>query len=340
MRIYYTSDADPELIKSRSVAVIGFGSQGRAHANNLRDSGVDVCVGLRQGSASAQRAKADGLAVYSPADAVKKSSVVMLLAPDEHHLDIYEQDIEPNLQTGGLLLFAHGLNIHYQRIVPRSDIDVAMVAPKGPGHTVRALYKKGHGVPCLLAVHRDASGKAAETALAYSWGIGGTRGGVIETTFRDETETDLFGEQAVLCGGVVELMKAGFDTLVDAGYAPELAYFECIHELKLIVDLVYEGGFANMAHSVSNTAEFGGYKAGERIIDKGTRKRMRQLLKEVQNGDFVRQFLTDQKMGQVGLKAERRQLDRHGSVEVGEKLRDMMSWISEDRLVSQDENET
>ena len=338
MNIYYDKDTDLSLIQSKAVAIIGYGSQGHAHANNLKDSGVDVCVGLRSGSASAAKAEAAGITVKSVADAVAWADVVMLLAPDEHQAAIYREEIKPNIKPGAALAFAHGFNIHFRQIEPPAEMDVFMIAPKGPGHLVRSTYKQGGGVPMLIAVHQDASGQAKELALSYAGANGGARAGVIETTFREETETDLFGEQTVLCGGLTALIQAGFETLVEAGYAPEMAYFECLHETKLIVDLIYEGGLANMRYSVSNTAEYGDFTRGPRIITDETRQEMRKILKEIQTGRFAREFILENQSGTPVMKAERRRCQEHQIEQVGAKLRSMMPWISKDRLVDQSKN--
>jgi len=339
MRVYYDRDADTNLIKGKKVAIVGYGSQGHAHANNLRDSGAtELCVALRDGSASAEKAKAAGFTVMSPAEAAQWADVVMVLTPDEGQADLYDSHLKPNMKEGAALAFAHGFNIHFNLIEPRPDMDVFMIAPKGPGHTVRSEYARGAGVPCLVAVEQNASGNALEIALSYSSAIGGGRAGTIETTFQEECETDLFGEQTVLCGGVVELMKAGFDTLVEAGYAPEMAYFECLHEMKLIVDLIYEGGIANMNYSVSNTAEFGEYVTGPEIIDDHVRAKMKEALERIQSGEFARLWMLENKVKQTSFKATRRRNAAHLSEEVGEKLRGMMPWIAENRLVDKDKN--
>jgi ketol-acid reductoisomerase len=338
MNIYYDKDADLSLIQGKQVAIIGYGSQGHAHANNLNDSGVKVCVGLREGSASAEKAKNAGLDVKSIADAVASSDVIMILAPDEHQAALYKNEVEPNIKKGSALAFAHGFNIHFQQIVPRADLDVIMIAPKGPGHLVRATYKGGGGVPSLIAVYQDASGQAKDLALSYASANGGGRAGVIETTFKEETETDLFGEQAVLCGGITALIQAGFETLVEAGYAPEMAYFECLHETKLIVDLIYEGGIANMRYSISNTAEYGDFTRGPRVITEETKKEMKKILSEVQNGEFAREFILENQSGAAVMKAKRRISREHGIEVVGEKLRSMMPWIKDNKLVDQTKN--
>ncbi len=339
MRVYYDRDADINLIKNKNVAIIGFGSQGHAHALNLRESGVaNVVVGLREGSSSARKAEAQGLTVMSVADAAKAADVVMMLTPDELQADIYNEHLKDNLRGGAVLLFAHGLNIHFSLIEPRVDLDVAMVAPKGPGHTVRAEYQRGAGVPCLMAVERDASGNAHDLALSYAAAIGGGRAGIIETSFREECETDLFGEQTVLCGGLVELMRAGYETLVEAGYSPEMAYFECVHEVKLIVDLIYEGGIANMNYSVSNTAEYGEYVSGPRVITADTKARMREVLADIQTGRFTRDWMLENKVNQTSFKARRAASEQHEIEEVGKKLRAMMPWISQGALVDKERN--
>ncbi|MDI2089947.1 ketol-acid reductoisomerase [Commensalibacter oyaizuii] len=339
MRVYYDRDADVNLIKNKKVAVLGYGSQGHAHANNMKDSGVkEVAIGLRAGSSSAKKAEAAGLKVMSVAEAAAWADVVMVLTPDEAQADLYKEELVNNLKQGAAIAFAHGLNIHFKLIEPRPDLDVFMIAPKGPGHTVRSEYQRGGGVPCLVAVHQNPSGNALEIALSYASAIGGGRAGVIETTFREECETDLFGEQAVLCGGLVDLIRNGFETLVEAGYAPEMAYFECLHEVKLIVDLIYEGGFANMNYSISNTAEYGEYVSGPRVITSESRQAMRDILKDIQDGTFVNKFMTDNKVGQVNLKARRNLLNEHQIEEVGSKLRDMMPWIAKNRLVDKSKN--
>ncbi|CAI3931953.1 MULTISPECIES: ketol-acid reductoisomerase [Commensalibacter] len=339
MRVYYDRDADVNLIKGKKVAVLGYGSQGHAHANNMKDSGVkDVAIGLRPGSASAKKAEAAGLKVMSVAEASAWADVVMILTPDESQAETYNTEVVPNLKQGAAIAFAHGLNVHFKLIEPRADLDVFMIAPKGPGHTVRSEYQRGGGVPCLVAVHQNPSGNALEIALSYASAIGGGRAGVIETTFREECETDLFGEQAVLCGGVVDLIRNGFETLVEAGYAPEMAYFECLHEMKLIVDLIYEGGFENMNYSISNTAEYGEYVSGPRVITSESRQAMRDILKDIQDGTFVNKFMTDNKVGQVSLKARRNLLNEHQIEKTGSKLREMMPWIAKNRLVDKNKN--
>jgi ketol-acid reductoisomerase len=338
MKIYYDKDADLSLIKAKTVAIVGYGSQGHAHANNLCDSGVAVIVGLRPGSTSAVKAEKAGLTVKPVAEAVATADLVMMLAPDEHQAKIYEENVAPNLKQGAALVFAHGFNIHFGRIEPRLDLDVFMIAPKGPGHLVRSTYTQGGGVPALIAVQQDASGQARELALSYAAAIGAGRAGIIETTFREETETDLFGEQVVLCGGLTALAQAGFETLVDAGYAPEMAYFECLHELKLIVDLMYEGGIANMRYSISNTAEYGDLTRGPRIITEETRQEMKRILHEIQTGQFAREFILENQAGAPVLKAQRRLSKAHPVEVVGEKLRAMMPWIKANRLVDTSKN--
>jgi ketol-acid reductoisomerase len=339
MRVYYDRDADINLIKNKNVAIIGFGSQGHAHALNLRESGVaNVVVGLREGSSSARKAETQGLTVMSVADAAKAADVVMMLTPDELQADIYNDHLKNNMREGAAIFFAHGLNIHFNLIEPRADLDVAMVAPKGPGHTVRAEYQRGAGVPCLMAVQENRSGNAHDLALSYAAAIGGGRAGIIETSFREECETDLFGEQTVLCGGLVELMRAGYETLVEAGYSPEMAYFECVHEVKLIVDLVYEGGIANMNYSVSNTAEYGEYVSGPRVITAETKARMREVLADIQTGRFTRDWMLENKVNQTSFKARRAASEQHEIEEVGKKLRGMMPWISQGALVDKERN--
>jgi ketol-acid reductoisomerase len=339
MRVYYDRDADINLIKGKKVAIVGYGSQGHAHALNLRDSGCgEVAIALRPGSASAKKAEADGLPVKSVAEAAAWADLIMMCAPDELQADIWSDHIADNIRDGSAIAFAHGLNVHFNLIEPRDTIDVVMVAPKGPGHTVRSEYQGGGGVPCLIAVNRDASGNAHDLALSYACAIGGGRSGVIETTFKEECETDLFGEQVVLCGGLVELIRAGFETLVEAGYAPEMAYFECAHEVKLIVDLIYEGGIANMNYSISNTAEFGEYVSGPRIITDETRAEMRRVLKDIQTGQFTSEWIRECKAGQPKFKATRRLNDAHPVEQIGAKLRGMMPWISENALVDKAKN--
>ena len=339
MRVYYDRDADLNLIKGKNVAIIGYGSQGFAHALNLKESGVpNVAVALRKGSTSAVKAEGAGLKVMEVAEAAKWADVVMMLTPDELQGEIYANDLAPNLKQGAALLFAHGLNIHFNLIEPRKDLDVAMVAPKGPGHTVRGEYLKGGGVPCLIAVHQNASGNAHELGLSYASAIGGGRAGIIETTFREECETDLFGEQVVLCGGLVELIRAGFETLTEAGYAPEMAYFECLHEVKLIVDLIYEGGIANMNYSVSNTAEYGEYVTGPRIVTPATKAEMKRVLEDIQSGKFTRDWMLENKVNQTSFKATRARNNAHPIEEVGARLRGMMPWIGKNKLVDKDRN--
>jgi ketol-acid reductoisomerase len=338
MNIYYDKDADLSIIQSKQVAIIGYGSQGHAHANNLKESGVEVVVGLRPGSNSEAKARNAGLNVKSVGECVHGADVVMVLAPDEHQAKIYRDEIEPNIKHGAALAFAHGFNIHFEQIIPRADLDVFMVAPKGPGHLVRATYTRGGGVPTLIAVYRNISGQTKDIALSYAAANGGARAGVIETTFREETETDLFGEQTVLCGGTTALVQAGFETLVEAGYAPEMAYFECLHELKLIVDLMYEGGIANMRYSISNTAEYGDFTRGPRIITEHTKDEMRRILTQIQNGEFAREFILENQAGAPTLKALRRLGREHPIEQVGARLREMMPWIKENKLVDQSKN--
>ena len=336
MDMLYDRDADIELIKTKKVAVIGYGSQGHAHVLNLRDSGVEeICVGLRADSSSVAKAESEGLEVKNIAEAAAWADVVMILTPDELQKDIYNADIGPNLRQGAMLMFAHGLSIHFNLIVPRADLDVAMVAPKGPGHTVRGVYASGGVVPCLMAVHQDASGQARNVAMSYACGLGGGRSGIIETTFRDECETDLFGEQAVLCGGVVELIKAGYETLTEAGYPPEMAYFECLHEVKLIVDLIYEGGIKNMNYSISNTAEFGEYVSGPRVVTDETKAEMKKILTDIQSGKFTDRWMQG---GQEEIKEFRAKSDAHPIEQVGADLRAKMPWISANKLVDQLKN--
>jgi ketol-acid reductoisomerase len=339
MRVYYDRDADLNLIKGKKIAIVGYGSQGHAHANNLRDSGArDVMVALRPGSPSAKKAEAAQFGVRTPAEAAKWADLVMVLAPDELQAKLYRDDLAPNLRQGAALAFAHGLNIHFNLIEPRPDLDVLMVAPKGPGHTVRSEYVRGGGVPCLLAIAKDASGNAHEIGLSYAAAIGGGRAGVIETTFKEECETDLFGEQVVLCGGLTHLIVAAYETLVEAGYAPEMAYFECLHEVKLIVDLIYEGGLANMRYSVSNTAEYGDYTRGPRVVTDETRAEMRRILADIQSGRFAREWMLENAVNQASFKAMRRRHAEHGIEEVGAKLRAMMPWIAQNRLVDKTKN--
>jgi len=339
MRVYYDRDADLARILDKKIAIVGYGSQGRAHALNLKDSGVkDVVVALRPGSATAKKVEADGLKVMTVAEASAWADAIMVLAPDELQRGIYNSEIAPNIKDGAALLFAHGLNVHFNLIEPKDTIDVLMVAPKGPGHTVRGEYQKGGGVPCLIAIHHNATGNALDLGLAYASAIGGGRSGVIETTFREECETDLFGEQAVLCGGLVELIRAGFETLVEAGYAPEMAYFECLHEVKLIVDLIYEGGISNMNYSISNTAEYGEYVTGPRVVTADTKAEMKRVLEDIQSGRFVRDFMLENEAGQPSLKATRRRASEHQIEEVGQRLRAMMPWITKNKLVDQTRN--
>ena len=338
MKVYYDKDADLSLIKGKKITIVGYGSQGHAHAQNLSDSGVKVTVGLRKGGASWSKAEKAGLKVEEVAKAVKGADVVMMLLPDETIPQVYNEDVAPNIKKGAALAFAHGFNVHYNQVIPRDDIDVIMVAPKGPGHTVRSEYLKGGGVPSLIAVHQDKSGKAKAIALSYAAANGGTKGGVIETNFREETETDLFGEQAVLCGGAVELVKMGFETLTEAGYAPEMAYFECLHELKLIVDLMYEGGIANMNYSISNNAEFGEYVTGSEVINEESRYAMRAALKRIQSGEYAKMFILEGKTNYPSMTARRRLTAEHQIEVVGAKLRDMMPWIKKNKLVDQTKN--
>ncbi len=338
MHVYYDKDCDLSIIKKLNVTIVGYGSQGHAHANNLRDSGVNVTVALRPGSGSAAKAQKAGLTVKDVPDAVRAADVVMILAPDEHQSDLYRTQIEPNIKQGGILAFAHGFCIHYNQIVPRADLDVIMIAPKAPGHTVRSEYVKGGGIPDLVAVFQDASGKAKQIAMSYAAAIGGGRTGIIETTFKDETETDLFGEQAVLCGGCVEMVKAGFETLVEAGYAPEMAYFECLHELKLIVDLMYEGGIANMNYSISNNAEYGEYVTGPKVINEQSRAAMKEALQNIQNGNYAKQFILEGRTNYPQMTAIRRLNAAHPIEVTGEKLRGMMPWITANKLVDKSKN--
>ncbi|AEI37059.1 MAG: ketol-acid reductoisomerase [Zymomonas mobilis subsp. pomaceae] len=339
MKVYYDSDADIGLIKSKKIAVLGYGSQGHAHAQNLRDSGVaEVAIALRPDSSSIKKAQEAGFKVLTNAEAAKWADILMILAPDEHQAAIYAEDLKDNLRPGSAIAFAHGLNIHFGLIEPRKDIDVFMIAPKGPGHTVRSEYVRGGGVPCLVAVAQDASGNAHDIALAYASGIGGGRSGVIETTFREEVETDLFGEQAVLCGGLTALITAGFETLTEAGYAPEMAFFECMHEMKLIVDLIYEAGIANMRYSISNTAEYGDIVSGPRVINEESKKAMKAILDDIQSGRFVSKFVLDNRAGQPELKAARKRMAAHPIEQVGERLRKMMPWIASNKLVDKARN--
>jgi len=339
MRVYYDRDADVNMIKAKKVCIIGYGSQGHAHALNLKDSGVkELAVALRPGSKGVAKAEANGLKVMQPSEAAKWADVMMMVTPDELQAGIYEESLKNNMKQGAALAFAHGLNIHFNLIEPRADLDIFMIAPKGPGHTVRSEYLRGAGVPCLIAVAQDASGNAHDIGLSYASAIGGGRAGIIETSFREECETDLFGEQTVLCGGLVELMKAGFDTLVEAGYAPEMAYFECVHEVKLIVDLIYEGGIANMNYSISNTAEYGEYVTGPRLVTDETRKELKAVLNDIQTGKFTREWMLENKVNQTNFKAMRARMNQHGIEDVGGKLRAMMPWIAKSRLVDQAKN--
>src|SRR6478735_5810006 len=339
MRVYYDRDADLNLIKGKKVVIVGYGSQGHAHALNLKDSGVkEVAIALRKGSASARKAEAAGFKVMEVAEAAKWADLVMMLTPDELQGDIYREHLHDNMKKGAALVFAHGLNVHFNLLDPRADLDVLMSAPKGPGHTVRSEYQRGGGVPCLIAVHQDASGNAHDIALAYASGVGGGRSGVIETNFREECETDLFGEQVVLCGGLVELIRGGFETLVEAGYAPEMAYFECLHEVKLIVDLIYQGGIANMNYSISNTAEWGEYVSGPRIITSETKKEMKRVLADIQTGKFTSEWMQEYRSGAARFKGIRRLNDSHQIEEVGTKLRAMMPWIGKNKLVDKSVN--
>jgi ketol-acid reductoisomerase len=338
MKVYYDKDADLSLVKGKNVTIIGYGSQGHAHAQNLNDSGVKVTVGVRKGGPSWVKAEKAGLKVADVADAVKQADVVMMLLPDEQIAAVYKNDVEPNIKQGASLAFAHGFNVHYGQVVPRADLDVWMVAPKAPGHTVRSTYTQGGGVPHLIAVHADKTGKARDLALSYATANGGGKAGIIETNFREETETDLFGEQAVLCGGTVELIKAGFETLTEAGYAPEMAYFECLHELKLIVDLIYEGGIANMNYSISNNAEYGEYVTGPKIVTDETKRAMKQVLKDIQTGEYAKSFILENRAGAPTLMSRRRITAEHQIEVVGEQLRAMMPWIKKNRLVDQSKN--
>ena len=338
MKVYYDKDADLSLIKGKNVTIIGYGSQGHAHAQNLNDSGVNVTVGLRRGGASWGKVEKAGLKVAEVAEAVKQADVVMILLPDEQIAAVYSRDVEPHIREGASLVFAHGFNVHYGFVAPRADLDVWMVAPKAPGHTVRGTYVQGGGVPHLIAVHADKSGKARDLALSYAAANGGGKAGIIETNFREETETDLFGEQAVLCGGTVELIKAGYETLVEAGYAPEMAYFECLHELKLIVDMIYEGGIANMNYSISNNAEYGEYVTGPKIVTDATREAMRQALRDIQTGEYAKSFILENRAGAPTLISRRRLMGEHSIEVVGEKLRAMMPWIKANKLVDRSRN--
>ena len=339
MKMLYEKDAKVDLIKSKKVAIFGFGSQGHAHALNLKDSGVkEVAVALREGSSSKKKAESQGLKVMSLSDAAEWADVLMVLTPDELQSQIYRNHIEQRMREGTSLAFAHGLNIHFNLINARKDLDVFMIAPKGPGHLVRSEYQKGGGVPCLMAIHQDSSGKAKDLALSYACAIGGGKAGVIETNFKEECETDLFGEQSVLCGGLVELIKNGYETLVEAGYSPEMAYFECVHEVKLIVDLIYEGGIANMNYSISNTAEYGEYITGKKIIDSKTKKKMKEVLKDIQSGKFAKQWMDENKNGQKNFLQMRKELAEHPIEKVGKKLRDLMPWIGKNKLVDKSKN--
>jgi len=338
MKVYYDKDADLSLIKKKKVAIIGYGSQGHAHAQNLNDSGVTVVVGLRKNGASWNKAKKAGLKVEEVAKAVKDADLVMMLLPDENIPAVYYADVEPNIKKSATLAFAHGFNVHYNQVVPRADLDVVMIAPQGPGHTVRSEYVRGGGVPSLIAMYQDNSGKAKDIALSYAAAIGGTKGGVIETNFREETETDLFGEQAVLCGGLVELIKAGYETLTEAGYAPEMAYFECLHEVKLIVDLIFEGGIANMNYSISNNAEYGEYVTGPKVIGTEARAAMKEALKAIQQGEYAKQFILEGRTNYPEMTARRRLTADHPIEKVGEQLRSMMPWIKKNKLVDQTKN--
>ncbi len=338
MQVYYDKDCDLSIIQGKKVAIIGYGSQGHAHACNLQDSGVDVTVGLRAGSGSIAKAEAHGLKVADVATAVKNADLVMVLTPDEFQGQLYREELEPNLKQGATLAFAHGFSIHYNQVVPRADLDVIMVAPKAPGHTVRSEFVRGGGIPDLIAIYQDASGNAKNVALSYASGVGGGRTGIIETTFKDETETDLFGEQAVLCGGAVELVKAGFEVLTEAGYAPEMAYFECLHELKLIVDLMFEGGIANMNYSISNNAEYGEYVTGPEVINEQSREAMRNALKRIQSGEYAKMFISEGATNYPSMTAHRRNNAAHPIEQVGEKLRAMMPWIAENKIVDQSKN--
>ena len=339
MRVYYDRDADVNLIKGKKTAIIGYGSQGRAHALNLKDSGAkELAIALRPGSTTALKAEADGFKVMSVAEAAKWADVMMMVTPDELQAEIYKADIAPHIRDGAAIAFAHGLNVHFGLIEPKKTVDVIMIAPKGPGHTVRGEYQKGGGVPCLVAIAQDASGNALDIALSYASGVGGGRSGIIETSFKEECETDLFGEQAVLCGGLVELIRAGFETLVEAGYAPEMAYFECLHEVKLIVDLIYEGGIANMNYSISNTAEYGEYVTGPRIITAETKAEMKRVLTDIQTGKFTSEWMQEYRAGAARFKAIRRNNDAHQIEAVGAKLREMMPWIGKNKLVDKARN--
>ena len=343
MEVYYDKDANLDLLKQKTIAVIGYGSQGHAHANNLKDSGLNVILGLRENSASAEKAKGAGFEVLSNSEAAAKADMVMFLIPDEFQGKTYAEDIEPNLKEGATIAFAHGFNIHYGQIKPRSDLDVVMIAPKGPGHTVRGQYNIGAGVPCLVAIQQDASGDALANSIAYASAIGGGRAGIIKTTFKDETETDLFGEQAVLCGGLTSLIRAGYETLTEAGYPPEMAYFECVHEVKLIVDLIYEGGLANMRYSISNTAEYGDYTSGPKVVTEDAKKAMRVVLDRIQSGEFADEFVSDARQSNSGaggpiMESHRKESREHPIEKVGAELRGMMPWIAANKLVDKSKN--
>ena len=338
MQVYYDKDCDLSLIQGKKVAIIGYGSQGHAHALNLKESGVEVVIGLRAGSGSQKKAEGEGLTVKTIEEASAWADLVMVLAPDENHAEIYANQIEPNLREGATLAFAHGFSVLYNQVTPRKDLDVIMIAPKAPGHTVRSEFARGGGIPDLIAIHQDASGKAKDIALSYASGIGGGRTGIIETTFKDETETDLFGEQAVLCGGTVELVRAGFETLTEAGYPAEMAYFECLHELKLIVDLMYEGGIANMNYSISNNAEYGEYVTGPKVINEESRQAMREALANIQNGEYAKRFINEGALNYPSMTARRRQDAEHPIEQVGERLRGMMPWISANKIVDKSRN--
>ena len=338
MKIYYDADADLNPLQNKTVAVIGYGSQGHAHANNLRDSGIKVIVGLRKGGPSWEKAVGAGFEVFEPAEAARRANVVMILVPDELGAEIYQREIAPGMRDGEYLAFAHGFNIHFKGIVPQPGLNVFMVAPKGPGHLVRSEFQKGRGVPCLLAIHQDPSGDTRQVGLAYAKAIGGTRAAVLETTFKEETETDLFGEQSVLCGGLTELIRAGYETLVDAGYSPEMAYFECLHEVKLIVDLIYEGGIANMRYSISNTAEYGDMTRGKRVVGPEARRAMKQILTDIQSGKFAQEWMEEHRVGQPHFRELRKEAEKHPVEDVGRKLRSMMPWLGSDRLVDRAKN--
>ena len=343
MEVYYDKDANLDLLKEKTIAVIGYGSQGHAHANNLKDSGLNVILGLREGSGSAEKAVEAGFEVLSNSEAAAKADLVMFLIPDEFQGKTYAEDIEPNLKKGATIAFAHGFNIHYGQIKPRSDLDVVMIAPKGPGHTVRGQYNIGAGVPCLVAIHQDASGNALENSISYASAIGGGRAGIIKTTFKDETETDLFGEQAVLCGGLTSLIRAGYETLTEAGYPPEMAYFECVHEVKLIVDLIYEGGLANMRYSISNTAEYGDYTSGPKVVTEDAKKAMKVVLDRIQSGEFADEFVADARQSNSGaggpvMESHRKESREHPIEKVGAELRGMMPWIEANKLVDKSKN--